>query len=234
MIQSTARQAVQTGAGALALGEGQPAATTESPAAPLAVAFPGVLGILGRRLPIQDLIGFISQAGRDWAGDMLVRLAGAGVREIARELGRAPSTISRELRRNSQDHTGAAVPVWAGGPQAAQAGPVQLVDGVLGNEVGDLPVGAPVDQDQQVPGGQPAERGLPVGRAPQGVAFASNGRTLFVHNFMDRTLGIYDISRLEDDGIADVHVSLALKVRGVPAGGAMDPEALDRANAVSG
>ncbi|ANI37685.1 hypothetical protein H7I76_08660 [Mycolicibacterium vaccae] len=28
----------------------------------VAVAFPGVLGVLGRRLPIQDLLGFVSQA----------------------------------------------------------------------------------------------------------------------------------------------------------------------------
>jgi IS30 family transposase len=32
----------------------------------------------------------------------LLRAAGHGVREIARQLGRAPSTISRELRRNTQ------------------------------------------------------------------------------------------------------------------------------------
>jgi YVTN family beta-propeller protein len=37
---------------------------------------------------------------------------------------------------------------------------------------------------------------LPVGRAPQGVAFSSNGRTLYVHNFMDRTLTRYDVTNL--------------------------------------
>jgi YVTN family beta-propeller protein len=37
---------------------------------------------------------------------------------------------------------------------------------------------------------------LPVGRAPQGVAFSSNGRTLYVHNFMDRTLTRYDVTNM--------------------------------------
>ena len=37
---------------------------------------------------------------------------------------------------------------------------------------------------------------LAVGRAPQGVALSSNGRTLYVHNFMDRTLSRYDVTNL--------------------------------------
>jgi YVTN family beta-propeller protein len=37
---------------------------------------------------------------------------------------------------------------------------------------------------------------LPVGRAPEGVAFSSNGRTLYVHNFMDRTLTRYDVTNM--------------------------------------
>ena len=37
---------------------------------------------------------------------------------------------------------------------------------------------------------------LAVGRAPQGVAFSSNGRTLYVHNFMDRTLSRFDVTNL--------------------------------------
>jgi IS30 family transposase len=36
----------------------------------------------------------------------MVRAGGAGVREIARQLGRSPSTISRELRRNAATHSG--------------------------------------------------------------------------------------------------------------------------------
>jgi YVTN family beta-propeller protein len=37
-----------------------------------------------------------------------------------------------------------------------------------------------------------------VGRAPQGVAVSADGNTLFVHNFMDRSIGMYDISALSD------------------------------------
>src|SRR6266511_2639932 len=36
----------------------------------------------------------------------LLRAGGAGVREIARRLGRSPSTISRELRRNAATRSG--------------------------------------------------------------------------------------------------------------------------------
>jgi len=37
---------------------------------------------------------------------------------------------------------------------------------------------------------------IPVGRAPEGVAFSSNGRTLYVHNFLDRTVGRYDVTNV--------------------------------------
>jgi YVTN family beta-propeller protein len=37
---------------------------------------------------------------------------------------------------------------------------------------------------------------LAVGRAPQGVAFSSDGRTLYVHNFMDRSLSRFDVTNL--------------------------------------
>jgi YVTN family beta-propeller protein len=37
---------------------------------------------------------------------------------------------------------------------------------------------------------------LAVGRAPQGVAFSSDGRTLYVHNFMDRTVKRFDVTNL--------------------------------------
>ncbi len=33
-----------------------------------------------------------------------------------------------------------------------------------------------------------------VGRAPQGLALSDDGHTLYVHNFMDRSVGLYDIS----------------------------------------
>lgn len=35
-----------------------------------------------------------------------------------------------------------------------------------------------------------------VGRAPQGLALSDDGRRLYVNNFMDRTVGVYDVSRL--------------------------------------
>ena len=37
---------------------------------------------------------------------------------------------------------------------------------------------------------------IPVGRAPEGVAFSSNGRTLYVHNFMDRTVSRFDVTNM--------------------------------------
>lgn len=38
------------------------------------------------------------------------------------------------------------------------------------------------------------------GRAPQGLSLAEDGRTLYVHNFMDRTVGAYDLSALLNFG----------------------------------
>ena len=43
-----------------------------------------------------------------------------------------------------------------------------------------------------------------VGRAPQGLALSVDGRTLYVSNFMDRTVSAYDLSSLLDEGIANV------------------------------
>jgi DNA-binding beta-propeller fold protein YncE/cytochrome c peroxidase len=45
---------------------------------------------------------------------------------------------------------------------------------------------------------------LAVGRAPQGLALSVDGRTLYVSNFMDRTITAFDLSLLLDEGIADV------------------------------
>ena len=39
-----------------------------------------------------------------------------------------------------------------------------------------------------------------VGRAPQGLALSPDGRTLYVNNFMDRTVGVYDLSTLLERG----------------------------------
>jgi YVTN family beta-propeller protein len=43
-----------------------------------------------------------------------------------------------------------------------------------------------------------------VGRAPQGLALSPDGATLFVNNFMDRTVGAYDLRPLLRDGRASV------------------------------
>ncbi len=39
-----------------------------------------------------------------------------------------------------------------------------------------------------------------VGRAPQGVVVSPDGDTLYVHNFMDRSVGVYDVSSLSNGG----------------------------------
>lgn len=41
---------------------------------------------------------------------------------------------------------------------------------------------------------------FPVGRAPQAVAVSADGLKLYVNNFMDRTLGVYDLTRLVNFG----------------------------------
>ena len=41
---------------------------------------------------------------------------------------------------------------------------------------------------------------IDVGRAPQGVAVSPDGLTLYVHNFMDRSVGVYDLSGLLTQG----------------------------------
>ena len=43
-----------------------------------------------------------------------------------------------------------------------------------------------------------------VGRAPQGLVLTPSGTRLFVNNFMDRTVGVYNVSNLLTRGIADV------------------------------
>lgn len=63
-------------------------------------------------LPKRSLSGrYLGQDDRLKIADL--RLAGASVRHIARELNRAPSTISRELRRNSTKSSGAYRPYAA-------------------------------------------------------------------------------------------------------------------------
>ena len=43
-----------------------------------------------------------------------------------------------------------------------------------------------------------------VGRAPHGLAISTDGLTLYVHNFMDRTVTVHDISALIQDGEFDI------------------------------
>ena len=42
------------------------------------------------------------------------------------------------------------------------------------------------------------------GRAPDGMALSRDGQTLYVNNFMDRTIGVFDLSTLLSEGIANV------------------------------
>ncbi len=43
---------------------------------------------------------------------------------------------------------------------------------------------------------------IDVGRAPQGLALSADGLTLYVHNFMDRTVGVYDLNPLVQRSLA--------------------------------
>ena len=50
-----------------------------------------------------------------------------------------------------------------------------------------------------------------VGRAPHGLAVSSDGTTLYVHNFMDRTVGVYDVS-----GITSSNSLTAIEINTIP------------------
>jgi cytochrome c peroxidase len=45
---------------------------------------------------------------------------------------------------------------------------------------------------------------IEAGRAPQGLVVSADGNALYVHNFMDRTVGAYDLTRLKQYGEANV------------------------------
>lgn len=45
---------------------------------------------------------------------------------------------------------------------------------------------------------------LGVGRAPQGVAVSADGKRLYVNNFLDRTVSVYDLEELLEEGIANL------------------------------
>ena len=73
------------------------------------------------RLEVREISArFLSQDERIEIADL--HRAGVSVREIARRLGRAPSTISRELRRNAEPGEGLS-PVRGAPPGDRSAGP---------------------------------------------------------------------------------------------------------------
>jgi hypothetical protein len=43
-----------------------------------------------------------------------------------------------------------------------------------------------------------------VGRAPQGLALSADGNRLYVNNFLDRTVSVFDLTKLLTEGVADV------------------------------
>jgi cytochrome c peroxidase len=51
---------------------------------------------------------------------------------------------------------------------------------------------------------------IDVGRAPQGLALSADGRTLYVSNFMDRTVSVFDLTSLVTDGNASVPLRATL------------------------
>jgi YVTN family beta-propeller protein len=55
---------------------------------------------------------------------------------------------------------------------------------------------------------------IDVGRAPQGLALSADGRTLYVNNFMDRTVSVFDLTSLVTDGTANVPLRATLSTVG--------------------
>jgi cytochrome c peroxidase len=51
---------------------------------------------------------------------------------------------------------------------------------------------------------------IDVGRAPQGLALSADGRTLYVNNFMDRTVSVFDLTSLLVDGTTNVPLRATL------------------------
>ncbi|HTE42579.1 MAG TPA: galactose oxidase-like domain-containing protein, partial [Steroidobacteraceae bacterium] len=49
-----------------------------------------------------------------------------------------------------------------------------------------------------------------VGRAPQGLALSADGRTLYVNNFMDRTVNVFDLTSLLKDGTTSIPLRTTL------------------------
>jgi PA14 domain/Domain of unknown function (DUF1929)/Putative Ig domain/PKD domain len=55
------------------------------------------------------------------------------------------------------------------------------------------------------------------GRAPQGLILSNDGRTLFVHNFMDRTVGVYDLTPLMAEGVLNLPLAATLSTNSTEA-----------------
>lgn len=55
---------------------------------------------------------------------------------------------------------------------------------------------------------------FPVGRAPQGLAISADGTTLYVNNFMDRSVGFYDLRPFLQQGLLNVPALTTLKAIG--------------------
>jgi transposase-like protein len=104
----------------------------------------------------------------------LLRVTGCGVREIARRLGRSPSTISRELRRNAGTRSGrldyrASTAQWHADLRARRPKPAKLaVNAALRRYVQDRLSGAVKRPDGSVVGG-------PAGAVGRASAWPSSG-----------------------------------------------------------
>ena len=53
---------------------------------------------------------------------------------------------------------------------------------------------------------------VPVGRAPQGITISPDGNTLWVHNFMDRTVSVVDLTELMTYGESNANMALNIDV----------------------
>lgn len=68
-----------------------------------------------------------------------------------------------------------------------------------------------------------AQMRLPTGRAPQGVALSSDGRVVYVHNFMDRSISRFDLSEMIETELPATH---PLSTIHVVANEALSPQVL--------
>ena len=104
-----------------------------------------------------------------------MKAQGAGVREIARRLGRAPSTISRELRRNAATRGGQARVPGVGRAVEGRAGRAAAQDGEAGRERPAARVRAGAAVGSGPPPGRDAGRGAGDGAVEGPEQAASRG-----------------------------------------------------------